>query len=56
MKDAPFVQVQYRGWKFDTRAGKRVYALQLGPILELRNHPAAGAPVVGAPEGDGDGA
>lgn len=40
-KDAPFMRVEYQGWRFSTLAGKKVYALQLGPILEIRNHPAA---------------
>ena len=43
-RDAPFMRVKYQGWKFCTLAGKRVYALQLGPILEIRNHPAATEP------------
>lgn len=41
-KDTPFMRVEYKGWRFSTLAGKRVYALQLGPILEIRNYPATG--------------
>ncbi len=40
-RDAPFMRVKYQGWRFSTLAGRKVYALQLGPILEIRNHPAA---------------
>jgi len=35
-KGTPFMRVVYRGWKFGTWQGKRVYALQLGPVLEVR--------------------
>lgn len=47
-KDAPFMRVKCLGWSLDTFAGKRVYALQLGPILELKNHPAAKEPARGS--------
>jgi hypothetical protein len=36
-KDAPFMRVKYNGWEFGKVGGTQVYALQLGPILEIKN-------------------
>jgi len=37
-KDRPFMRVEYKGWKFDIWEGRKVYALKLGKILEIRNY------------------
>ena len=37
-RSAPFMRVEYKGWKFSQWKGKRVYALVLGEILEIRNY------------------
>lgn len=34
-KNAPFIRIEYKGWKFSTRNGKQVYALQLGSLLQI---------------------
>lgn len=36
-KSAPFMRVEYKGYRDGVWNGKPVYALQLGKILEVRN-------------------
>lgn len=34
-KNAPFICIEYKGWKFSTVNEERVYALQLGSLLQI---------------------
>lgn len=36
---APFMRVVYRGWQLKQLQGEAVYALQLGPVLEIKHYP-----------------
>lgn len=37
-RNAPFMRVEYKGYRDGVWNGKPVYALQLGKILEVRNY------------------
>lgn len=62
-KDAPFMRVRYHGCTLgyggDTLPegyrGKPIFAIQLGPILEMRNYPPAGLPAPNPSPGEGPG-
>ena len=34
-KNAPFMRVEYKGWKFGTVHGDQVYVLKLGTVLQI---------------------
>ena len=48
-KDAPFIRVEYNGWRKAVFESRPVYAFVLGKVLEIRNYPFAAQPTLQRP-------
>ncbi len=38
-KEAPFMRIEFNGWRKTVLEGRPVYALALGSVIEIQNYP-----------------